>query len=107
MPQIEVAGSLVPEEEAHVRILAPADMHGAQLVMQFKDNGRNQLWWQHIGTVDADQMDFAVAPPAESAADMVTLRVAILDDLRLSYLSVASTVPGAPMKTEALGCNSA
>jgi hypothetical protein len=83
--EVELAGTLIPEEEAHVRVLAPADMRGAQLVMQFKDNGRNQLWWQHIGTVDADQMDFALAPPPGSAADMVTLRVAIVNDLRLSY----------------------
>ena len=83
--RIELADHLVPEKQVALRVVASADILGAQIVLQFKDNGRAELWWEHVGTIDAVEMDFAPIPPAEHRADLATLRVAIVSDLRVSY----------------------
>jgi hypothetical protein len=83
--RVELPDYLVPEKEVPVRVVVSADLLGAQIVLQYKDNGRGELWWRHLGTIDAVETDFAPIPPAESAADLATLRVVIVSDLRLSY----------------------
>ena len=80
-----LADHLIPEKEVPVRVVVPTDLVGAQIVLQFKDNGRGVVWWRHLGTIDAVEMDFAPIPPAESAADLATLRVVIVSNMRLSY----------------------
>jgi hypothetical protein len=83
--RIELADRLTPEKEVPVRVVVSADLVGAQIVLQFKDNGRGVVWWRHLGTIDAVETDFAPIPPAESAPDLATLRVVIVSDLRSSY----------------------
>ena len=83
--RIELADHLVPEMQVPLRVVASADILGAQILLQFKDNGRVELWWQHLGTIDAVEMNFAPIPPPEHRADLATLRIAIVSDLRLSY----------------------
>lgn len=85
---VELADYLIPEKEVPVRVVVPPDLVGAQVVLQFKDNGRGEVWWRHLGTIDAVETDFAPIPPPESAADLATLRVVIVSDLRLSYYRV-------------------
>jgi hypothetical protein len=82
---IEVPDRVIPERQVPVRIVVPADLLGARIALQYKDNGRGVVWWRHLGTIDALETDFAPIPPAASAPDLATLRVVIVSGLQLSY----------------------
>jgi hypothetical protein len=83
--RIELPDCLVPDEQVPVRVAVPGNLLGAQIALQYKDNGHGVVWWRHLGRIDAVETDFAPTPPAGSAPDLATLRVVIVSDLRLSY----------------------
>jgi hypothetical protein len=83
--RVELSERVLPGRPVRLRVVLPAELAGAHLLAQFKDNGRNELWWSHHGVLDAGGTDFAPRPPLDAAADLMTLRIVLVHGLAVSY----------------------
>lgn len=74
-----------PGRYAEIKVSVSDDFIGSLLVAELKDNGNNLVWWQLVTEITAVETRAEVLPPADSAADMFTLRAVAIKDLDIMY----------------------